>query len=167
MIGIDGKDGTGKSTLATALGKILGLPVINLDEYLLKDQRKYVDAIQYDRLRLTLETLPGCIVEGVCLLAVLAKMKIAPHEHIYIKATRNDRWTDKDELISGPSLELHLESVKDHVRRRARMLAIFENRDEPDLREIAIPPLTEEIIRYHHEWQPHKRASYEFHRIDC
>ena len=140
--------------------------MINLDEYLHKDQRRYVEAIQYDRLLLALKGLPGYIVEGVCLLAVLEKMQIELDAHVYVKMIRHDQWTDEADLVSESSLELHLESQIDQMRRGMRMLAIWENRDEPDLSKIALPPLTEEIIRYHNEWHPHDRALYEFHRID-
>src|SRR5258708_40131814 len=73
LIGIDGADGVGKSSLASWLGWQLGAPALHLDLYLLRDGRSL--KWRTDELKLLVQARLGrqqpLIVEGITLLDVL------------------------------------------------------------------------------------------------
>ncbi|MCU8395870.1 hypothetical protein M2G63_21965 [Vibrio vulnificus] len=47
-IWIDGKDGSGKSYLATQLGEQLEIPVLSVDDFLVRQQGFYVSSVKFD-----------------------------------------------------------------------------------------------------------------------
>jgi len=144
-IGIDGKDGTGKSTLAQEISAALGLHCISLDTFLEKGKDRYVEYIDYPKLKATLENHEGYVVEGVCLRQVLQRIQLVPEANIYIKRMRHDYWLNEDTLdINEP-----VESV---VARELQDANMFSSSP------IANLPLAEEVIRYHDEFRPHNHA---------
>jgi len=79
---IDGDQGAGKTTLAKQIAKVLEAEVISLDDYLLMDGRSYWEQIDYGLLLSKLSSSgPRVVVEGVCALKILAKIKIR-HDYL-------------------------------------------------------------------------------------
>jgi hypothetical protein len=80
LIGIDGIDGSGKSSAASWLSWQLKMPAVHLDLYLVRDSQPLT--WRYDELSRLLEgqvvLQRPLIVEGVMLLQVLRKIRRAP-----------------------------------------------------------------------------------------
>ena len=76
--GMDGENGVGKTTLATALGPRILAKTIHLDSLLEKDKGGFTDFIDVVRLAKEVEEALASstlvVVEGVCLLAVLERI---------------------------------------------------------------------------------------------
>src|SRR5690606_28747202 len=78
LLGIDGFDGTGKTTLAFALAKRLIGIRIGLDSYIQKSREadRYVGLLRLEDLARDLNALSRCfqyvVIDGVCLLEALA-----------------------------------------------------------------------------------------------
>lgn len=146
-IGIDGRDGAGKSTLAQEISGALGLPCISLDCFLEEKMDGYVEHIDYPKLKATLEKLEGYVVEGVCLLQVLGRIQLSPSASIYIKRMQHGVWSDENELdISKP-----VDAVLAEAREAA---SLFSSSPVTNL------GLPEEVIRYHDEFRPHDHADF-------
>ncbi len=75
LLGMDGENGVGKTTLATALGPGILAKTIHLDSLLEKDKGGFTDFIDVVHLAKEVEEALASstlvVVEGVCLLAVL------------------------------------------------------------------------------------------------
>ena len=144
-IGIDGIDGSGKSTLAREISTALGIPCVSLDNFLEKGKEGYVEYIDYPKLKDTLDSLGGYVVEGVCLRQVLQRIPLTPEATVYIKRMKRDYWLNEDTLdISEP--------VDAVLAREIQQANGFTSSLVTNL------PLTEEIIRYHDEFRPHNHA---------
>ncbi len=75
IIGVDGRDGVGKTTLANAVATATGGSVISLDHFIIKNQGNYVSTLQKTDLRAALGVQQRpVIVAGVCLLATLDRV---------------------------------------------------------------------------------------------
>ena len=82
---VDGTDGAGKSTLAEKLAVCLQIKHVDLDEYLIGEQKTFVGHIQYKRLEDSLSKSNRCIVSGVCILQIFGKLRYPVSRHIYVK----------------------------------------------------------------------------------
>jgi hypothetical protein len=91
LIGIDGFDGSGKSSLAAWLSWQLEMPAIHLDLYMVRDtdpvefRTDHLAAAVYARLR----TERPLIVEGILLLDVLASVGRLPNFLVYVEKEGN------------------------------------------------------------------------------
>jgi hypothetical protein len=91
LIGIDGVEASGKTTLAFDLAHSLGGIRIGLDSYVdrSRDGRTYVDLLRLEHLKRDLTNLRGCfpftVVDGVCLLSALELVGFLPHLLVYAK----------------------------------------------------------------------------------
>ena len=85
LIGIDGELGVGKSNFAHQLGESFKFSVISLDEFCSPGTGQYVDGLNLCRLRRAVEksTIP-VIIEGVCLLKVLEKLRLNADIHFFM-----------------------------------------------------------------------------------
>lgn len=87
LIGIDGLDGAGKSSLSAWLSWQLEMPAINLDLYIVPDTQPL--AFRADQLAAVIEarsaTLRPLIVEGVLLLDAMAAIGRQPDLLIFIE----------------------------------------------------------------------------------
>ena len=89
---IDGDDHSGKSPLARKVATALGAKVISLDKYLPGDGRPYCDQIDYlSLLNDILSSDQQVIIEGLCVLKVLAKINVRHDYHIFTKRIMFDK----------------------------------------------------------------------------
>jgi AAA+ ATPase superfamily predicted ATPase len=148
---IDGADGSGKSTLAEKIADELNSIHINLDDYLKEGGDSFVDYINYDLLKVKIEdsSFP-IIIEGDCVLAVALKLRIKFDLHVYVKKILNDgSWQDRDQW-----------DVDDPDSFIAQQIA-----EQPEIfGKFSYPKFTEELIRYHYKFKPHKNADVIYER---
>ena len=117
IVGIDGYLGSGKTTLSNKLSKEFDFKLINLDEYEnIKipnnlSENGYVNSRDYNKISSDISTalLEGrnILIEGICLMEILNRIKIQSHLTIYVKRIDvNGKWKDEDEcnLIGDPNL---------------------------------------------------------------
>lgn len=154
IIGIDGADGSGKTTLSKEIGQHLGLPILNLDDYLIRSQGSYVDHLKYNELLEFIEINKNTlIIEGLCLIDVLKRIDLQLDCFIYVKLMNNiGEWLDEEECdIKGSVNEMIQE-----LGRRVKMV-------EPECQGISI--FREEIISYHKRSRPFEKADIIFESI--
>jgi hypothetical protein len=169
VIGIDGTDGVGKTTLANELGEVIGVPVVSLDDFVAKNQGSYVPHLQISDLRETLASAGRpVIVDGVCLLAALERLSLQADVIVYVKRMAEwGHWYDED--ACDPE-----EDEETLIARLSREAAAFANHDAqlsgeaaPAEGETALAPIRDEIIRYHCQYRPSRRAQITFLRRDA
>jgi hypothetical protein len=107
ILGVDGNEGAGKSTLASSLSAALTAPVIHVDSYAQPNRGKYSDSIRYDDLRADIERqLRGgraIVVEGVCLRQVLERIALRPQISIYVRLfNARGRWVGAEACDESP-----------------------------------------------------------------
>lgn len=91
LVGIDGFDGSGKTTLAFELAWQMDGIRVGLDSYVESDRDadSYVGLLRLDQLKRDLDNLrarfPVVVVDGVCLLEALAAFGASVDLHIYVK----------------------------------------------------------------------------------
>lgn len=152
-IGVDGTDGAGKSQLAREVAGLLGIPHLNLDDFLEKNQGGFVDYIKYGELRTRVAAEESFLVEGVCLLQVLSKAELQIDALVYVKRYHLGCWSDEREC------ELE-EPLEEFLRRERELLARIAQHPVENF------GLGEEIIRYHHQHRPHANAAVVYRRND-
>lgn len=150
-IGIDGIDGVGKSTLASALSTELGYAVVTLDSYLEKNQGNFAEHLNYVQLNSAMDQLNAFIVEGVCLMEVLQRLHIQLDALIYVKRKNCGLWADERELnVEG--------DVEEFLQRENELARWFGKLEDPDEDDSGLG-LSEEIVRYHATFIPHEKAN--------
>ena len=83
---IDGDPGAGKTTLAKEISKATGAKHISFDDYLRGNRENYLQQLRYQKLQQDiLEGTGKIIMDGVCALAVVAKIEVKYDFHIFIK----------------------------------------------------------------------------------
>jgi uridine kinase len=161
IVGIDGKDGSGKSRLAKELSEKLSAKVIELDHFMERNQGQYVSALRTKELLEAICQASGIIiVEGVCLLAALKRLSIKLDALVYVKRTHHGLWMDEDIcLIEG--------SAEETINKQEEDLLLFSeweaaNEGKPPHTEggAKLSSFTEEIIRYHAEYSPLQKAQH-------
>lgn len=153
-IGIDGVDGSGKTLLSKEVGEKLNLPVLNLDNYLIKNKENYVENLKYNEIHEFIEKHQNSfIIEGVCLLNILKKLNLSLDCFIYVKRiNKRDEWLDEEECNIKDSAE---EIIK-RIEERIKIL---------DPSYSGLPEFRKEVIHYHANERPLTRATYIFERI--
>lgn len=166
VIGIDGTDGVGKTTLATRIQGTTGGTVVSLDDFVLKNRGGYVPNLQLADFRAALAAHERpVIVEGVYLLAALGAASVGLDVLIYIKRVSDyGYWHDQD------TCDPH-EPEDELIERLSCEAAVFVKRDaqlskgpKSEHNEVGLTPLREEIIRYHCKYRPSRRAQIVFRR---
>lgn len=98
-IGIDGKDGSGKSALVKSLSEKLEIEFICLDDFVENKKGGYVAFLDVAAINEARKTI-GCplIIEGVCLLAAAERIGVKINVLIYVKrmSVYGD-WRDREE----------------------------------------------------------------------
>src|SRR6266550_4361932 len=96
VIGIDGATGSGKSTVAAALGQLLKAEVLSLDSFLNQNEGRFFKSLRLEELTSRLGEAKGTtIVEGVLLLQVLEALSVSCDVLVYVKRVGlAGRWQD-------------------------------------------------------------------------
>ena len=168
-IGIDGRDGSGKTPLAEKLSTLLSVPFLSLDDHLIKNQDRYVCSLKCDEIQQRiLAGAPTLLIEGVCLLAAADRCSFKIDKLIYVKRMdRHGFWADADECDPDPDPEKTIDKLTTELRLFAEIEPVLngENCGNPGDKEIGLQGLTKEMIRYHATYRPVERATYLFHRV--
>jgi len=152
-VGIDGIDGCGKSTLAEVIATRLNCRKFCLDSYLDRDRGRFLDFIDYNKLRVDVSAETSYVIEGVCLLHALGRAQLQIDALVYVKRRHLGLWTDERELDLDEPLEGFLE--------KERTLAAMVTGESTLVNDLG---LGEEIIRYHYAARPHNAAHVVYYR---
>ncbi len=155
-IGVDGLDGSGKTTLAIAIAEDSDIKLIHLDEYLERNKDGYVEKLDYESIRRDLGTKNRYVIDGVCLLSVLEKAAIPIDRHIYVKRMSHGLWADEMEC----DIE---EDIHAFIRKEREALQLLDQ--TPFMPEL--PGLVEELFRYHKAYKPQLVADVVYTRNDA
>ena len=158
-VGVDGTNGAGKTTLAKELSSNLGYPLLSLDNFLEKNQGGFVEHLKYSELSAEIGNFKSFVVEGVCLLEVLSRLKREVDFLVYIKRQQHGLWTDERECEIEGDVEEFIEKEREIVKRLSRL--------EGSSEETGTFGLGEEIIRYHASHRPQHKANAILWRNDC
>lgn len=106
IIGVDGDQGGGKTTLASELRACLGGEVISLDDFLLGNGAAYLAQVDQQSLRARVNSASQrpLIFEGVLLLQVLDMISIRPDCLVFTKAVFEGTWQYEQYLRPGKPL---------------------------------------------------------------
>lgn len=159
LISIDGKDGSGKSSLADNISIHLNGVHINLDDdkYLLKNKGVYVDYIKYDVLKEEIDVLLQnkklIFIEGICILKIIERSKIVPELKIYAKKlTHYGYWFDGQNFDYSRSVEEIINKDEESLKQFIGITKQIEYQNHECIHH--------EVIRYHHEYKPNLNADY-------
>jgi hypothetical protein len=149
LVGIDGKDGSGKSRLADLLSERLRCPVVHLDDLLSGAGGGFVGRVNTTLLQRQLELRSSLLLaEGVCLLQVLESIGFKPDFLIYVKRTGiHGQWQDETDCDYPGTIQELIE-----LRAREGM---------PPM-----PRLEAEVIAYHLAYRPHLQADHVYFRVE-
>lgn len=129
IVGIDGLDDSGKTTLAEFLGEKLKMRIFSLDNYLKqnKDKSNYTDDFDYIKLKQNVDSVRGkepFIIEGNRLLQILNKIGLDINLLIYVKRVQRIKdncysyiWRDEDDCNFNESLEEKINKKTDECRK--------------------------------------------------
>jgi hypothetical protein len=162
-IGIDGVDGAGKSRLAEELSEGLGFPILNVDDYLHRNQGGYVDFIDYPALCAALSSMPALILSGICLRQLLANLGTDLDAHIYIKRVRDGLWTDEDECIFPDGVDVAIDNLASNTAMISSHLDEPSDYSGPEPDDESLH-VAFEVMRYHAAFSPHEVADLIYER---
>lgn len=145
IVSIDGVDGVGKTTLSAKIAKELSLSIIELDDFVQENQDGYVNYIDYDRLLKKIVSNKYSVIEGICVLQVLNKIKIKPDVRVYIKVV------DRYGFCNGQIKYYPPDKSADEVinDRKAKGFSVGYEAD---------------VIHYHYSFKPHENSDFIFQR---
>jgi hypothetical protein len=163
-IGIDGVTGAGKSYLADELSQALGLPVLDVDDYVHRNQGGYVDFVDYPALASALSSMSSFILGGVCLREILANLGTDLDGHVYVMRMREGLWADEDDCVFPDGVEAAIDNLAADTAMMSRHL------DEPSHHsgfaqdDDEAQQLKFEVMRYHAAFVPQDEADLVFER---
>jgi len=166
LIGIDGINGAGKTTLAIKLAAELGYTHINLDDYVEKNRGTFVEHVKYNELRSAIHNAHTAVIfDGVCLLAVLERLQRKADILIYVRRiSESGLWRDETKCHIVGNVDDLILCEKNTHRKFCEVDARIEGKDFDPIT-CDIPPIDEELIRYHHRFAPYGRADIIYDRI--
>jgi hypothetical protein len=162
-IGIDGVTGAGKSFLADELSQALEVPVLDVDDYVHRNQGGYVDFVDYPALKSALASIPALILNGVCLREVLENLGTGLDGHVYVMRMREGMWADEENCVFPDGVDAAIENLVSGTAMMARHFdepshhAGFEQDDES-------LQLQFEVMRYHAAFVPQESADLVYER---
>jgi adenylate kinase family enzyme len=148
IIGIDGTDGIGKTTLAKELEK-LSYKRISLDDYLKNKSGEYFKFLDLEKLKRDLTNQNNLVIEGVLLNMVLNSIGINADYLIYITdSVWLDDWTEE---YGGKYLSMNLEEIIKSVEQTVNRINRITN---PSGKDYKMDGLRKEIYEYSFEQRP-------------
>lgn len=137
LITVDGNMGTGKTNLSYAIGEKLIVKVIDLDDFIEFENGKFLNSINYCRLKSRLDQYSKrhLVVCGVLVEKVLSRL--GQNSNLKIYCRRLNENTDQWELEG-----------------------VFDSQDEYNkkLKELNTP-LEKEVLEYHSNYRPWEKAN--------
>src|SRR6266581_3009325 len=83
LIAVDGVDGSGKTPLAIGLAECSRATVVSIDRFLNRNRGVYIRNIRLRQLRRAITWRSGpVLIEGVCVRAVLTRLRLRAFRHI-------------------------------------------------------------------------------------
>jgi hypothetical protein len=167
VIGIDGIDGSGKTTLAQELGEALGLPIVSIDSFLDKKKGSYLDHLRYSDLSKASSDFTGAfILEGICLLYVAEHIEVNITDLVYIKPVDDwGFWSEAEIYDTEEPVEELIEKLGQDADKIAPLLnGIIPSVGGEDIDSRGLHPFREEVIRYHAKYRPARKADYVYLR---
>jgi hypothetical protein len=144
VVGFDGLDGTGKTSIAQLLSAKMGTTCVSLDHHIEKNTGRFIDAIQCADLQVDILMAYGqvLLIEGVCLLAVTVKCQIPINKHVYVRRlSALGIWHDEE--TCNPT------TTAENLKNEALAL---RGAGSSDL------GLEGELIDYHCQYKPYEKA---------
>lgn len=166
VVGVDGRDGVGKTTLARELGESIGATVISLDDFVPEKLGAYVPNLRSNDLASSISSASRpVIVEGVCLLAALEAVSVDADVLIYVKhVAENGYWYDHGTCDPEENEEALISRLSHEADSWAELDAHLSGESEPEEGDFGLTPLREEIVRYHCKYRPSVKAQITFLR---
>jgi uridine kinase len=171
IIGIDGKNGSGKSFLALNLCcRNKNFVYFDLDtHYWPSNELPYVDKIEYEMLNKnihnTLNSNEIVILDAVCTLAILEKLSLNANVTIYIKKLDGlHLWIDGINFDYDLDLKELLASKKESSRESLELENPDLNGEKNTITDVD-EDISYDVIRYHHRYKPDEKADIIYERI--
>jgi len=164
IISLDGWNGVGKTTLGRVLATSISSRLIDLDDYLNRNQGKFLAALRSQELARTIEeriAQQGRVVVAGCLIDLaLQQSKIAADHRIYVMRLSGmvsnpdvETIDEFDALYGDKSADALIAEADQQVRLWAELSGQPIAADE-----CAVPELECELIWYHKQHRPHDFA---------
>lgn len=168
-IGIDGKDGSGKTTLAKELSEQLEIEFICLDDFVEKKKGGYVAFLDIAALNSVLKAKgTPLIVEGVCLLDAAKRMGIKVDAHIYVKRmSAYGIWNDEEECDPSIPPDELVSKLEDDLQKFVGAEAVLGDCEGAKGEEVHLSELVKEMVYYHAEYRPARMADYVYERVEA
>jgi hypothetical protein len=156
-IGIDGVESIDKAPLAEALSSELSIPMLDVGDYLHRNQGGYVDFVDYPALKAAVSNMPEFVLCGVCLREVLENLGVTLDGNIYVKRMSQGFWMDEETCVFPEGVDAAIESLANH---RAMVSRHYDEQPEfaADFGDEDEPHLANEVMRYHDIHVPHEHA---------
>lgn len=146
LVTFDGCTSAGKTTLAATVSKELGLPLVDLDDYVVRNEGHFVNALRSDELKAKIETelaqSPVVLVSGVCMQEVLRLIAIPAATSVYVQ---------RNTAVGLPG-DLDFIDAESGIEAHADILQHFSELDR-------------EVYAYHRDFRPRSRADVVYVRV--
>lgn len=155
IVGIDGIDGVGKTSLAKDIEK-LGYRRISLDDFLIKKSGGYFQYLDFDHLNKEVKRFSKrrLIIEGVLLQKVLQKLNVSPNYSIYI--TDNVWIYDWLEECYGQYAALDLKNI---IKKEEEITNRLAKITEQKPKQYKMKGLRRELFEYTFSYRPWGKAN--------
>ncbi len=152
LIAIDGVDGSGKSSISKTLALGINATHLALDKFLRQDTGVFVEALDFNRLQIAITEAGSdgnklVIVDGVCVLAALERLKLNPDFLVYVRRRAKSGIYGDDSYFG---------TDEDAARKRLNLLDHAQGK----------PYLSLEILDYHRLHRPFDQADVLYDRIE-